>query len=88
MPNDVPTDYFVVQGDSPASIDAAVKVLRYHGLAGLMEAKDLGMAMAFGPGYNRAVRDNVDRAIWAMLRQKDQATAMYWVAQASAALKK
>lgn len=85
---DVATTYFTVQGDNVASIDAAIKVLRYHGLAGLIEAQRLGLAMAFGPGYNRAVRDNVDRALWALLQQGDKEAAKRWADQARAALRK
>lgn len=80
-------DYFAVSGDNVASIDKAVKVLREHGLISLVEARDLGLQLAFGPGYNRAARDNVDRALWALLRQGDKTTAQHWATQALKALR-
>lgn len=85
---DVATTYFTVQGDSPQTVKAAVGVLQYHGLAGLVEAQSLGRAMTFGSTYNRVVRDNVDRALWALLQQGDKEAAKRWADQARAALRK
>lgn len=85
--SDVPTTYFTVSGDNHASVEAAVRVMSYYGLVGMMEARDLAVPLSSGPAYSRAVRDNVDRVLWALLQQGSKESAEYWVTQVRAAYK-
>lgn len=70
--------YLVVQGDSPRSIDNALTTLVEAEVFAEEEVPALKQALTFGPTYNRAVRDNVDRALWAYVQHNNGEGARHW----------
>jgi hypothetical protein len=74
--------YFVVQGDNHVSVYMAVNRLVEAGVMLEAERPNFEAALTFGVGYKRAVRDNVDRALYSLLNHGEHDRAVYWLDRA------
>lgn len=68
--------YRPIIGDSAASIDDAFEALLIYGVSDY-QAGALREACTFGTNYSRNVRDNIDRALWALAKGEVD-TAIHW----------
>lgn len=76
-----------IQGDNPKSIVYALDVLVAARVIQPSEVGAFAVAMTFGPGYNRGVRDNIARAVWAVEQHGELTTGEHWVEMAKRCLR-
>ncbi len=79
-------EYIKVRGDDPQSIADGLAILAEADISFPSDSQAIANALAFGPNYNRAVAENVDRALWSLCQHNEPSTAVFWADRAVEAL--